>query len=69
MEAMLNFHLAFGLRVVANGQFELGIWNLVWRYIINISRNFDWMLCITHELQIWWWFETLRLYLTNLTQT
>jgi len=40
--AARNIHLCFGLTVLANESLELGMWNPVWRWVINKLTNCVW---------------------------
>jgi hypothetical protein len=46
-----SLYLAFGLMAVTNEQLELGIWNIVWRWNINVT-TYE-ILLESQELQIW----------------
>jgi hypothetical protein len=59
--AARHWHLVFGLSAIANESLELNMWNLVWRYIINMhsicSSNLMWCILFLHyskyEYKFW----------------
>jgi len=40
--------LAFSLAAISNDPCKLGIWNLVWNYVINIPIHLVWQRVLRH---------------------
>jgi hypothetical protein len=60
----VKIYIVYSLIAMTNEPFKTGIWNLIWRYIINIPTY----LILLASKQLWtWWGKTLMLYPTNLT--